>query len=366
VYEIAFVAEKFTTPAQPLLNTVNTALFHSRFIASFMNHYNQHTTLAHRFITRRTARMLTAQIVLALVFVVCAVLDIWAQGDEVFKVIACKGKVTLQRTKKQVSVGTALNSADQVRLEGSSYLGLVHKNGKAIEWKSEGLVAVADLLKQVPPRQSGMEKLVGFVVQSVVGASEGKNELAGGAERGILMQRIHLLMPRTSKVIENDVTFTWTSGGNPQQSFIFTLNDASHNVRFKREVSDTTLSLNLQNLGLEKGQCYYWSVVAAQPTSAFITAPRIESYCLYQMNDSEAAAVKEQEQELQTQTGTQANILDKLVLAMFYEQHGMTYKAMSTYNDILKTNSDADVVKAAYTQFLRRMGVQAELQPYLR
>jgi hypothetical protein len=180
------------------------------------------------------------------------------------------------------------------------------------------------------------------------------------------MQRIHLLMPRTSKVIENDVAFAWTSGGNPKQSFIFTLNDASHNVRFKREVSDTTLSLNLQNLGLEKGQCYYWSVVAAKPSSAFTTAPLIESYCLYQMNDSEAAVVKGQEQELQTQMGAQANTLDKLVLAMFYEQNGMTYKAMSTYNDILKTSSDADVVKSAYTQFLRRMGLQAELQSYLR
>ena len=61
----------------------------------------------------RTVKSLSVALVASLLLPVLA----FSQGDDIFKVIACKGKITLQRTKKTVNVGTALNSADQLRLD---------------------------------------------------------------------------------------------------------------------------------------------------------------------------------------------------------------------------------------------------------
>lgn len=295
--------------------------------------------------------------VIALAVVLCP-LVLLAQGDEIFKVIACKGKVTLQRTKKNVAIGTPLNSADQLRLEGPVYLGLVHKTGKAVEVKAEGIVAVSDLLKQVSNKQSGMDKLVGFVVQSMVGASE-KKEVSGSVERSIAVNKIRMIAPRTSKVIDPDVTFTWagSDGSAKEPMYIFTLTDDHQNVRFKKETKDNSLTLNIQQLGLEKDKCYYWSVVQSGSNT-----PSFESYCVYPVNDADAKVITTQLTAIKQDQGSSPTALDNLMLASFFEQNGLTYRAMGAYKEAAKKGSDVEIFSAAYTQFLARIGMDFETQ----
>ncbi len=285
-----------------------------------------------------------------------------AQGDEIFKVIACKGKITLQRTKKTLAIGTPLNTTDQLRLEGPVYLGLVHKTGKAIEVKSEGSLAVGDLLKQVSSKQSGMDKLVGFVVQSVVGANE-KKEISGSVERSIAVNKIRMLAPRTTKVVDADVNFQWagSDGSTKDVNYIFTLSDDHQNVRFKKETKETALSLNVQQLGLEKDKCYYWSV-----TQAGSTTPSFESYCIYPVNDADAAAINSQLTNIKQDQGATPNALENLMLASFYEQNGLTYKAMGAYKEAVKKGGDVEIFGSAYSQFLTRIGVDYESQKLMK
>jgi hypothetical protein len=294
----------------------------------------------------------------AFVATVCPVLAL-AQGDEIFKVIACKGKVTLQRTNKAVSVGTGLTSADRLIMDGPVYVGLVHKSGKAVEVKAGQQMAVADLLKQVSSKQTGMDKLVGFVVQSVVGANDGKNEMSGGAERSIAVNKVRMLAPRTSKVIDPDVTFSWAGndGTTKEPTYIFTLTDDKQNVRFKKELKETSLALNLNQLGLEKDKCYYWSVVQANSN-----AQSFESYCIYPVNDAEAAAINGQLSAIKQEQGNTPSALDKLILASFFEQNGLTYKALGAYKEAVALGGDVEIFGATYSQFLRRINMDSEAQ----
>jgi hypothetical protein len=303
-------------------------------------------------------KRLTTLVVCALVFPAL----LMAQ-DDVFKVIACKGKVTLERTKKTIAIGSGLTAADQLLIEGPVYLGLVHKTGKAIEIKKEGRVPVSELMKLVSNKQSGMDKLVGFVVQSVVGSEGKKNELSGGVERSIAVNKVRMLAPRTTKVIEPEITFTWagSDGTTKEPTYIFTLSDDHQNVRFKKETKETSLTLNVAQLGLEKDKCYYWSV-----TQAGSNAQSFESYCVYPISDAESAAITAQLNALKQEQGATPTALDNLMLASFYEQNGLTYKAMGAYREAVKKGEGVEIFADAYAGFLRRINVDSESQKLLK
>ncbi|MCS6809210.1 MAG: hypothetical protein RML40_07415 [Bacteroidota bacterium] len=278
-----------------------------------------------------------------------------AQPDEVFKVIACKGKITLERTKKPLSVGLGLNSADQLRLEGPVYLGLVHKSGKAVEIRNQGIVNVKDILPP-PGKASGMDKLVGFVVNAVKGAEEGKNIKSASVEMSINVNKIRLISPRTTKTIDDEMTFTWHGSvdGKPA-TYLFTITDANQNVRYKKELTETQITVNLKALNLEKDRCYYWSV-----TQTNAQVPSIESYCLFLVNDAEATSLNNQLQLLRQDQNVPPTALDKLMLGAFYEQNGLTYRAMSAYKEAAAMGSDVEIFTDSYREFLRRTGVDYE------
>ncbi|TAE24465.1 MAG: hypothetical protein EAZ92_13270 [Candidatus Kapaibacterium sp.] len=280
-----------------------------------------------------------------------------AQGDEVFKIIACKGTITLERTKKSVAVGAGLTSTDQLRMVGPVYLGLVHKSGKALELRQEGIVPVKDLLGKVSSKSNGMDKLVGFVVQSVKGAEEGKNIKSASVEMSLNVNKLRLISPRTTKTIDDEMTFTWSGSvdGNKAPQYLFTITDASQNVRFKRELTETQVSVNLKALGLEKDRCYYWSV-----TQVGANAPTVESYCIYMVNEAEMASLNGQLKTLRDEQNAQPTALDKLMLASFYEQNGLTYRAMSAYKDASTLGGDVEIFSDSYREFLRRTGVDYE------
>ena len=279
-----------------------------------------------------------------------------SQGDEIFKVIACKGKITLERTKKLVNVGSGLNSADQLRMEGPVYLGLVHKSGKAIELRTEGIVPIKDLLKNVSAKSNGMDKLVGFVVNSVKGAEEGKNIKSASVEMSLNVNKLRLISPRTTKTIDDEMTFTWHGSvdGKPA-NYLFTITDANQTVRFKKELTETQLSVNLKGLNLEKDRCYYWSVTQ---TNAAVAS--VESYCLYLVNDAETASLSGQLQALRQEQSAQPGALDKLMLGAFYEQNGLTYRAMTAYKEAASIGGDVEIFNDSYREFLRRTGVDYE------
>ncbi len=279
----------------------------------------------------------------------------FSQGDEIFKVIACKGKITLKRTQKLVTVGSGLTSTDLLSMEGPVYLGLVHKSGKAVELRSEGSVMVKDLLKNVSEKSNGMDKLVGFVVNSVKGAEEGKNIKSASVEMSLNVNKLRLISPRTTKTIDDEMTFTWHGSvdGKPA-NYLFTITDASQTVRFKKELTETQLAVNLKALNLEKDRCYYWSVTQ---TNAQVPA---ESYCFYVMNEAETASLSGQLQALRQEQGTQAGALDKLMLGAFYEQNGLTYRAMTAYKDAATIGGDVEIFNDSYREFLRRTGVDYE------
>jgi hypothetical protein len=290
--------------------------------------------------------------------------------DEVFKVVACKGKIMLHGAKKNLTVGAGLTAADQLKLEGKCYLGLVHRSGRAIECRTEGLVKVADLLRQIPPSQNSLDKLVGFVVQTVSNAEKrGAEQVSGGVERSMTLDRVQLLVPRTSKIMDSSVTFIWSGGGKTiggaQPKYEFSLSDAGRNARWKRELNDTTLTLVLSDLNLERGQCYYWSVVQVNAADSFRTAPLVESYCIYPIKPDEAASIQAQASELRSRQTTPPSDLEELMSIMLYEQEGLNTRAFAGYRALLQ-RPDGEVFRTQYEQFLRRLGIDGAAQKLLK
>jgi hypothetical protein len=321
-------------------------------------------------LTRRAACTVLALMTFIALCAMAATAHAQQANDEVFKVVACKGKVSLHGTKKALAVGAGLTAADQLKLEGKCYLGLVHRSGRAVECRTEGLVKVADLLRQIPPSTTSLDKLVGFVVQTMTNADKRPtSDMSGGVERSITLERVQLLMPRTTKLLDSSVAFIWSGGGKTvggaKPKYEFSLSDAGRNVRFKRELADTAFTLNMAELSLERGQCYYWSVVQTNAADSFKSAPLVESYCIYPLKADEAAEIQTQATELRSQQSTPPTDLDELMTVMFYEQQGLNTRAFQGYRTLLK-RPEGEVFRPSYQQFLRRIGMDANAQSLLK
>jgi hypothetical protein len=222
---------------------------------------------------------------------------------------------------------------------------------------------VKDLLGKVSSKSNGMDKLVGFVVQSVKGAEEGKNIKSASVEMSLNVNKLRLISPRTTKTIDDEMTFTWngTYDGSKSPNYLFTITDAGQNIRFKRELTENQITVNLKSLGLDKDRCYYWSV-----TQVGANAPTVESYCIYMVNDAEMASLNGQLKTLrEEQNVQQPTALDKLMLASFYEQNGLTYRAMTAYKEASTIGGDVEIFSDSYREFLRRTGVDYETMKML-
>jgi hypothetical protein len=63
---------------------------------------------------------------------------------------------------------------------------------------------------------------------------------------------------------------------------------------------------------------------------------------------------------LRDEQNAQPTALDKLMLASFYEQNGLTYRAMTAYKEAATLGSDVEIFNDSYREFLRRTGVDYE------
>jgi hypothetical protein len=65
-------------------------------------------------------------------------------------------------------------------------------------------------------------------------------------------------------------------------------------------------------------------------------------------------------QALRQEQNAQPGALDKLMLGAFYEQNGLTYRAMTAYKDAAAMGGDVEIFNDSYREFLRRTGVDYE------
>jgi len=286
-----------------------------------------------------------------------------AQQD-IFTVIASYGEVFVNGTGNEewspVNSGYKLLKDDIVKMTGDVYLGLLQGNGATLELNKAGTYKVADLGGN--SRGGVTQGLANYVLNDLNKTNGSRSVFAsnmtvtGALERSTSKSSLEVFMPRTTHLIDKNVTFTWYHFEDAKE-YVFTLTDRYARKVFQKNIGDTTVALNLSEYNLEKENCYYWTVSRKGN-------PKIKSeeYCLYLLSDKSASDLKALMKKVKKELGGNDSPLNSIMLASFYEQNSLLNEAMVTYKKAIKLAPEVEDFKKSYALFLIRIGLFSEAE----
>jgi hypothetical protein len=335
--------------------------------------------------------MITQHLIVLLVMTALCCARTFAQ--ERFKVLACRGTVSLQSGAKP-NVGAKIQATDKIMVGKGGYISLCHTSGKTHEIKKEGTYKVTELDKKVASQKgSATSKFASYVVRELTEVDEpvqfsrsrktsmrttGAVERAAGNEvnvwdsvfvmvgspgelEGLAMfdsygqrtgEHFSVVMPRHTRLLSDTVTFIWHR--SPKlSSYRFVLTNRSNQVVFQQMVADTMMVVPLLAKGALAGELHHWHI--EDPGNPDY---RTEEQALYILQGAEREGTLGELQQVQMQDSEDA--VAHLVAGVALEDLGLVYDAYREFDAAIRSAPGITSYKRLYAQFLQRNGLYSE------
>lgn len=312
-------------------------------------------------------------------------------GDEVFRALAVKGGVTLHHGNENspLKAGQTIAAGDELELAAGGFAGLVAMGGSSVELKKAGKYKAGDLAKKYGGKSGSMaQKFATYIASQMTQQSSGtstenyqtKMESTGAVERvnggnvrvvdktmelatgkkteeistepESMPEKMQIIMPRTTKIMDGKVNFSWKHDASIPQ-YVVSVRNREHHVLFEESVTGNGLTVNLVPLGLSDDECYFWSV---RPAGAD-DEKRSDEFALCTMTAAEQHAITDSLKILTSELGSTKTATAQLILASFYEQNELFTRAELCYREAALLAPDVDDVLIAGREFHKRQGI---------
>jgi len=286
-----------------------------------------------------------------------------------FDVLTTKGDIKIKKensTKwESLDKGQKLFSKDQLKLNKGAYLSLVHTNGNPVEVNKSGNYSISKLSSKAKSKKSNVtKKFTNFIIDELGESddllssgdlSESMSTL-GAVERAIDKNGINVRLPKSTYLIDNQVNLSWYEKEGAK-SYKFTLRNPDDEVVMSKELDGTALDINLDDVKVEDGECYYWSITVDDKTS--------QEYCLYRMTKEEAEEVTNDVSSITAELGEDAAI-GQLVLASYYAKKKVVNRAIAAYQKAIEISPEVEKYKFLYAKYLTSLGLQSEAEKAMK
>ena len=316
-------------------------------------------------------------------------------AQESLKVLAVRGNVTLIGGAK-LSVGQQLALSDRVTLGAGGYMSITHPNGRTAELKTPSTVTVRDLHQRLSKStSSASSKFASYVASELTETSEpiafkskrrGNMKTTGSVERAagddanavdtVLRVvgapgevqaladlsaakieregRLAVVMPRTTRLLSDTVTFTWRR--TPKWgSYRLVITNRANLAVVARETGDTALTLTLATLGVKPGELYSWRVEAtAQPSE------RTAEYGLWLLDGADARQTRGLLDEIASEQDDPASAIALMIRATAQEDLGLVYDSYNSYRRVVQLEPEVQSYRRAFAEFLVRQSLTIE------
>jgi len=306
--------------------------------------------------------MKKAQFFFAIALSLLLSLSLAFAGHE-FNVLTTKGDIKVKRenSKKWETLdnGQKLFTKDQIKIKKGAYLSLVHTNGNPIEVNKSGNYSVSKLLSKANTKKSDVtKKFTSFILDELAESDDllSSGDLSddmstlGATERAFVKNGINIRLPKSTYLIDNKIDISWYELKGAS-SYKFTLRNPDDEVILSKELNSTELSINLDELKVENGECYYWSISADGKDS--------EEYCLFRMTTKTISEINNDVQNISNELGKDA-ALGQLVLASYYAEKKVVNKAIKAFKTAIEISPDVEKYKFLYAKYLRSLGLEEE------
>ncbi len=265
-----------------------------------------------------------------------------------FTFIAVNGDVQYEEKgiwKKAIS-GTKIPDGSKIKIGKEAYAALSYQNKQTLELKIEGNYSFSDLQAKVNKAPSSItSKYVDYVVSNATSKPQANTMSNKGMVNRSLTGNIFLYQPPfQSFILEDMVTFVWSSHKNAKD-YIFILSSDEQEI-IRKEIKDTLITLNLQPFHLKPNECYFWQVVPKGYENS-----KSSEYCIKTFTKTQKDNIYQEIQAIQNDLGN--TTLAKAVLANYYEDKKLYIEALNMYRQAAE--SGVENYKHLYQNYLNKI-----------
>jgi hypothetical protein len=161
-----------------------------------------------------------------------------------------------------IKAGTKLYDNNVRKVEKSGYIGLIHKDGKTLELKSEGEFTIADLTTKLASKSSSFtSKYASFVASNMNGSETGYNHnVTGSVTRGLQLKFKIFVQDNFTLIKDKTAIIAWDAPVENKDVIVRIMNFHAQ-VVFEKEISGFEAELNLTDANIKSGENYILSIV---------------------------------------------------------------------------------------------------------
>lgn len=286
-------------------------------------------------------------------------------ADYQFNVMASKGDVQIfaksSKSWAKLSTGAKIQSNEKIKIGSNSYLGLVHKSGKTIELKQSGEFTTEQLATKTNTAKSSVAQKLGNYIVNQLNDTKSQNDYREGMETTGAVERsmdkmtadpsnatIELNSPRKICLKSNKIQLSWKEVPKAK-SYKLLIRDRFDREIYSSDLKTTSVTLDANELKLEKDTFYFWHVVLSN--DANVKSPD----CTFSvLSNSQIEKINKDVAELKNELGDETSALNKIVIGNYYEMNNLYEDAHKFYKDAADTNPEVNEYKEIYQRFLKR------------
>jgi len=266
-----------------------------------------------------------------------------------FKIFFVKGNVFLVNGNKKSNVkrGAEIFNNMQLIIETGEVV-LINKNKTAVRITEKGTYSFNDLTAIASKVNSGITKeYFSYVWESMNESHEHQTHeqnVYGGVYRG---ETLPMLLPiESTNVMASEITFCWMKA-NENSTYYFHIFNENKEELFAKEYTDTTVTININDIPVTKNNVYLWYVHTSN------NLPENTAFFSFKVADSKwKENFYNNLNKLDLSFSPEVNELMKIY---YYESNNVFIEAFELYRNATDKYPDSEIIKEAYQNLLNKI-----------
>ena len=229
-------------------------------------------------------------------------------------------------------------------------MGLVHVTGKPLEVKEAGKHKVVDLAAKINPGTSVLNKYTDFILST---KQDGGNSMTatGAVHRGPDEIKVYLPPSKQAIVFNDEIAISWVRDPKTK-TYLVRFNSMFGDELEKLEVQDTTVFINLAGSKFSNEDNILVEISSkAEPKKVS------EPIMLKRLSTGDKKRINSTLADISKHT-SEKTALNQLVLASFYENHGLLIDAATAYQTAISLAPTVAQYRTEYARFIARNGMK--------
>ncbi len=253
-------------------------------------------------------------------------------------------------TSNSVLLGTTLKGDDRVTIGANGYMALLDKaSGLTIELEDAGTYQVADLHKKLAGQpNSALSKYGKYLAGKLMPDDDNSQNLnvTGAVERGE-EGFINVYFPKVTEVYSDQLLIAWQSVDD-MDHYQLTIKNHRDEIVSRVRVKGNKYVLSFKELPYRDMKLLSFNI-QGEGKSVFLS----KDYGIKRMPESERRDIDAEFKNI-TALAQNDNVLGKLLIASFFEEHKLLADALAYYDQASTIAPDASGFNQLYHNFLSR------------